>query len=162
MSSDAIAGLYEAFRHRDGDAMAACYTDDAEFSDPVFTDLRGPQVGAMWRMLTSSGRDLHVTLIEHRVDGAAASAHWLADYTFSRTGRRVHNDVHASFRLGRDGRIAAHHDSFNFYAWAKQALGPLGALLGWAPPFQAQLRASAAATLATYMEREQPAGVAEA
>ena len=146
MSSDTIVRFYEAFSKRDGDAMAACYAPQATFSDPVFTDLQGPQIGAMWKMLTTSGRDLQVQLVEHDLEAETGSAHWLADYTFSRTGRRVHNDVH--------GLIAAHRDSFNFYAWAKQALGPLGTLLGWAPPFQNQMRTGAASTLAKYMSGE--------
>ena len=132
--------------------MAACYTPEANFSDPVFKDLKGPQVGAMWQMLTTSGRDLKVQLIEHTTESDTGTAHWLADYTFSRTGRRVHNDVHATFRFAEDGLIADHRDSFNIYAWAKQALGPVGSLLGWAPPFQSSLRSGAATTLAKFMD----------
>jgi ketosteroid isomerase-like protein len=151
-----ILSFYDAFSRRDGEAMSACYAPDAHFSDPVFTDLNGPEVGAMWEMLTSSGRELHVQLLEHRADGQSGTgtAHWVADYTFSRTGRRVHNDVHATFRFCPDGRIAEHRDSFNIYAWAKQALGPVGSLLGWAQPFQTSLRSSASSTLATYMSAE--------
>jgi ketosteroid isomerase-like protein len=151
MSSDTIVRFYEAFGRRDGDAMSACYCPDAHFSDPVFQNLEGPEVGAMWKMLTSTGRDLEIQLIAHDIESGAGSAHWLADYTFSRTGRRVHNDVHATFRFSDDGLIADHRDSFNFYAWAKQAIGPVGSLLGWAPPFQSSLRSGAAATLAKYM-----------
>ena len=39
--------------------MAACYTDDATFADPVFTDLQRQEPGAMWRMLTARSQDLH-------------------------------------------------------------------------------------------------------
>jgi ketosteroid isomerase-like protein len=151
VSSATIVRFYDAFSRRDGEAMAACYAPDARFSDPVFKDLTRPQVTAMWQMLTSSGRDLNIQLVEHIAESRTGTAHWLADYTFSRTGRRVHNDVHATFRFSDDGLIADHHDSFNLYAWAKQALGPVGSLLGWAPPFQSSLRSGASATLAKYM-----------
>ncbi len=152
-----IVRFYDAFGRRDGATMAACYAPDAHFSDPVFTDLNGPEIGAMWQMLTTSGADLQVRLLEHRIDSGAGSAHWLADYTFSRTGRRVHNDVHATFRFSPEGLIAEHRDSFNIYAWAKQALGPVGSLLGWASPFQKSLRTGAAGTLSKYMQAETPA-----
>ena len=76
----------------------------------------------MWRMLTGRAQDLEVRLAEHDADAERGSAHWLADYTFS-TGRRVHNDIRAEFRF-EDGLIAEHRDSFSFYAWARQALGP--------------------------------------
>lgn len=158
MNEDTVVRFYDAFSRRDGAAMAACYTPDAHFSDPVFRDLRGAQVGAMWQMLTSSGQDLKIELVEHVTESDTATAHWLADYTFSRTGRRVHNDVHAAFRFSADGLIAEHRDSFNLYSWAKQAIGPVGLLLGWAPPFQATLRSGAATTLARYMGTDAHAG----
>ena len=121
-NDELIQRFYGAFARHDGDAMAACYAPDAHFSDPVFTDLRGEEPGAMWRMLTGRAEDLEVRLAEHEADDEHGSAHWLADYTF-RTGRKVHNDIQAEFRF-EDGLIAEHRDSFSFYAWSRQALGP--------------------------------------
>ena len=79
----------------------------------------------MWKMLTGRADDLRVRLAEHDADETTGSAHWLADYTFTQTGRKVHNDVHARFRFV-DGLIAEHDDSFGFHAWARQALGLRG------------------------------------
>jgi hypothetical protein len=131
--------------------MAACYAPGARFSDPVFTDLRGSEPGAMWRMLTGRAEDLEVTLAEHEAGDERGSARWLADYTFS-TGRRVHNDVQAEFRF-KDGLIAEHHDSFSLYAWSRQALGPLGALLGWTPIVSGKVRRQARAGLDEFLAR---------
>jgi hypothetical protein len=148
-----IIRFYEAFNAGDGDAMAAYYSPDARFSDPVFKDLHGAEVGGMWKMLTSAGSNLSVELVAHGAEGEGGGyAHWLADYDFSRTGRRVHNDVHAAFRFDANGLITEHLDDFNLYAWAKQALGPVGVLLGWTPPLQSSLRSTARKTLAKYME----------
>jgi ketosteroid isomerase-like protein len=69
-----IERFYAAFAARDGAAMAACYTADARFSDPVFTDLRGKEPGAMWRMLTSRATDLDVELVEHAAEDARGTA----------------------------------------------------------------------------------------
>src|SRR2546430_17664174 len=80
-------------RH-DGDAMAACYAPGARFSDPVFTDLRDEEPGAMWRMLTGRAEDLEVKLAEHEAGDERGRAHWLPDHTFS-TRRQGHNDHHA-------------------------------------------------------------------
>ena len=140
-----IERFYAAFARGDGDTMAACYAPDARFSDPVFTDLRGDEPGAMWRMLTGRARDLEVRLAEREADDRRGSAHWLADYTFS-TGRRVHNDIRAEFRF-EEGLIADHRDSFSFYAWARQALGPVGLALGWTPLVRAKVRREARAGL---------------
>ena len=83
-----IERFYAAFNSRDGDAMAACYAPDARFHDPVFQELRGEEPGAMWRMLTGRADDLRIELVEHDADETTGTAHWLADYTFTQTGRR--------------------------------------------------------------------------
>jgi ketosteroid isomerase-like protein len=144
-----IERLYAAFADRDGKAMAACYTADARFSDPVFVGLQGEEPGAMWRMLTGRSKDLEVTLLEHEASEERGSAHWLADYTFS-TGRRVHNDVRAEFRF-ESGLIAEHRDSFSFYAWARQALGPLGLTLGWTPILRGKVQRQARSGLDEFL-----------
>jgi ketosteroid isomerase-like protein len=146
-NDELIERFYAAFAARDGEAMAACYAPDARFSDPVFTDLRGDEPGDMWRMLTGRAEDLSVRLAEHEADDSSGSAHWLADYTFSATGRKVHNDVRASFRFA-DGLIAEHRDAFSFHAWARQALGPVGLALGWTPLVKGKVRREARAGLA--------------
>jgi len=144
-----IERFYKAFDEGDGDAMAACYAADVHFSDPVFPDLRGDQAGAMWRMLTSTPGELKVELLEHDADDTTGTARWKAHYNFSETGRPVINDIHAAFTF-KDGLIVDHRDDFSFYAWAKQALGPPGLLLGWTPIVKAAVRKKAAGMLAKY------------
>jgi ketosteroid isomerase-like protein len=148
---DVVTRFYDAFARRDGATMASCYTADARFSDPVFTDLRGAEPGAMWKMLTERGHDLEVRLLSHTAGGQSGTANWVADYTFSQTGRRVHNDVRATFRFA-DGLIAEHRDDFSFYAWARQALGPVGLVLGWTPLIRGKVQRQAAAGLHDFMD----------
>ena len=150
---DIVTRFYDAFSRRDGRAMAACYAPDARFSDPVFPDLRGDEPGAMWRMLTERGQDLQVRLVSHGVEAESGAANWVADYTFSQTGRRVHNDVQAAFKFS-DGLIAEHRDQFSFYGWARQALGPVGLALGWTPLVRAKVRGQAAEGLRQFMAGE--------
>jgi hypothetical protein len=61
--------------------------------------------------------------------------------------------VQASFRFA-DGLIAEHDDSFGFHAWARQALGPPGLLLGWTPIIQGPVRRRARAGLEEFMQAE--------
>ncbi len=149
---DVVARLYEAFARRDGDAMAACYAPDAHFRDPAFGDLRGEEIGAMWRMLTGRATDLKVELHEHEADELTGSAHWISRYSFS-TGRPVVNDIRASFRFA-DGLIADHVDEFDFRNWAKQALGPSGHLVALLPPLRKKARAKALDQLAAFRRDE--------
>ena len=148
-NEELVERFYAAFARSDGTTMAACYAPGARFSDPVFTDLRDEQPGAMWRMLTGRAKDLEVKLSEHHAAAERGSAHWIADYTFS-TGRRVHNDAHAEFRF-EHGLIAEHRDSFSFYTWARQALGPAGLALGWTPILRGKVQRQARAGLDEFL-----------
>ncbi len=145
-----VRRFYDAFSRRDGDAMAACYAPDVRFSDPVFTDLRGPRAGAMWRMLTGRAADLRVEASGIRADDATGQAHWEAWYTFSATGRAVHNVIDARFTF-RDGLVVEHVDTFDFWRWSRQALGPTGLLLGWTPMVRNKVRATAAQGLEKFL-----------
>jgi ketosteroid isomerase-like protein len=152
-NAELIRRFYAAFGARDGEQMASCYAPGAHFSDPVFPDLHGEEPGAMWRMLTGRADDLTVELGEYEADGERGTAHWLARYTFTQTGRPVENDVRATFRFA-DGLIADHRDEFDFHRWARQALGAPGLLFGWTPMLRAAVRRRARAGLDEFLSRE--------
>jgi ketosteroid isomerase-like protein len=152
MSAELIQRFYTAFQQRDAATMAACYHDQAHFSDPVFTDLDAAGVRAMWAMLCARGKDLRIEFrdIDARQDSGAV--HWDAWYTFSATGRKVHNSIDARFEF-RDGLILKHSDRFDFHRWAGQALGFSGKLLGGTGFLQNKVRAQAAKGLADWRSR---------
>jgi hypothetical protein len=142
---DLIERFYRAFQQRDGAAMTGFYHAEATFRDPVFS-LRGAQIGKMWRMLCSRGADLRVEFANVQTEAGGGSVDWQAWYTFSSTGRPVHNIIHARFRF-TDGLISEHVDDFHFWRWSRQALGPPGWLLGWSPMLRNKVRSQAALTL---------------
>jgi ketosteroid isomerase-like protein len=146
-----IERFYAAFARRDGAAMAACYRPDARFSDPVF-DLHGAQVGAMWTMLCDRATDLRLEWREVRADAATGSAHWEPRYTFSATGRPVHNVIDAAFTF-ESGLISRHVDTFDLWRWSRMALGLKGTVLGWTPFVQNAIRAQAQRGLDAFMKR---------
>ena len=148
-----IERFYGAFARRDGAEMAACYAPNVHFRDPAFGDLEGAEAGAMWRMLAATARDFRLELLEHASTTTGGSAHWLAHYTFSQTGRPVVNDVQATFRIAA-GLIIDHVDSFDFTRWASQALGPRGRLLGWTPFLRSAVRRRARANLERFVANE--------
>ena len=132
--------------------MAACYAGDARFSDPVFPDLRGERIGLMWRMLCERGTDLRIEWEVLRASDEDALVRWQAWYTFRATGRPVHNEILAMIEV-REGLIHRHRDDFDFHAWAGQALGWKGLLLGWAPPLRNAVRREAARALEKFAAR---------
>jgi hypothetical protein len=151
---DLIEQFYGAFAECDGRGMAASYAPVASFSDPVFGALDAREAGGMWRMLTGQATDLRIELLDHQADGERGSAHWRAHYTFSQTGRPVVNDVQASFRFADDGLIVEHVDDFDFYRWARQALGTRGLLLGWTPFVRSAVHGRARASLEQFLAQE--------
>ncbi|QHF01998.1 DUF4440 domain-containing protein [Pseudomonas asturiensis] len=150
-NSALITRFYEAFAQLDAEAMSACYTDDVLFSDPAFGELRGSQASDMWRMLTSRAKNFSVVFDQVRADDRSGTAHWVATYLFSQTGRTVVNDIQARF-VFRDGLICEHHDHFDLWRWSRQALGAKGLLLGWTPVVQNAIRGQAQKGLKTYTE----------
>ena len=147
-----IERLYSALGRRDGEAMAACYLPGGRFRDPAFGELTGEQAGDMWRLLTGRSGDLAVELAELEVDGDRGKARWIARYTFTPTGRTVTNEGLASFRFHR-GLISEHEDRFSFWRWSRQALGPVGALLGWSPLLRLAVRRRARRDLGRFSSR---------
>jgi ketosteroid isomerase-like protein len=147
-----VERFYAAFGRRDHGAMAACYAPTARFSDPVFQALTGPRIGTMWRMLCERATDLRVECGPVHVAGDVARVEWQAWYTYSATGRRVHNRIAASLRL-EHGLIRQHDDVFDLYRWARQALGIKGLVLGWTPPVHRAIRRQAVRSLDAFAAR---------
>lgn len=148
-----IYKFYEAFQKKQGEAMAACYHPDIQFSDPVFPDLKGSSAGAMWRMLTEKAADLEITFSNIKADENSGSARWEAVYSFGKENRKVHNRISAQFEF-RDGQIVKHTDRFNLWRWAIMALGVRGIFLGWSPMVKNAVRAESAKGLLMYMKRK--------
>lgn len=146
-----VERFYAAFAQREHRAMAAAYAPDASFSDPVFTSLSGRRIGTMWRMLCERATDLRIECGAVTVAGSAAWTEWQAWYTYSATGRPVHNRIAASFVIA-NGLIVRHDDRFDLYRWSRQALGMKGILLGWTPIVQGAIRTQAAKALRRFEE----------
>lgn len=152
-----LTDFYSAFQRRDGDAMAACYHPEAEFTDEVFVGLRHGGVTSMWRMLCERGKDLRLEFRDIQADDRTGRAHWEAYYTFSASGRKVHNIIDAEFEF-RDGKILRHRDRFDFHRWSRQALGPMGLLLGWTPLLRNKVQGTARGSLEKFMQERGVSG----
>ncbi len=148
--------FYGALAARDWRTVGALYADEAVFSDAVFTHLNAVQVRAMWHMLLTGGKDLAVVYEVLKDTPTEAQVCWTATYTFSRTGRKVVNVITGTLQL-REGKVIKHVDEFDFHRWARQALGPMGWLLGGLGGFRARVQAGAMARLEGFMEKGQSA-----
>lgn len=154
-TQEVVVKFYEAFKVRDGASMAAAYAANAHFSDPVFPDLNGQEVGNMWKMLTAgenkdfSIRDVEVTPFDE--EGHRYKAQWTAHYVFN--GNPVVNRVTSVIELDADGKIVEQKDTFDFELWQSQALGWVGSWFGWTgfPGWMTQKKA--AERLAAYQAK---------
>ena len=132
--------------------MQSAYHAEATFSDPVFSNLSSEEVKAMWEMLITSSTDLVVSFDRVKGVDGHGECRWEALYTFSLTGRKVHNIISARFQF-RDGLIIRHEDHFNFWRWSRKALGMSGLLLGWSPYVLNRVRGKAGRRLERFMGR---------
>ncbi len=132
--------------------MQDCYSEEAVFNDAAFTNLNTQQVRSMWEMLVKRGTDLEISFSNVESAGDTGRARWVATYTFSASKRRVVNKIQAHF-VFKNGKIVEHKDSFSFYRWSRQALGPMGLLLGWTPMLKNKVRLQAKKSLEEFMAR---------
>ena len=144
-----LTRFYSAFNNKDAEAMASCYHANASFSDPVFPNLQGEQVGMMWKMLCLQAKTLTVEARNIQADDEKGEADWTAIYEFGKARRRVHNKIHAEF-VFKDGKIIEHLDNFDFWKWSRMALGPMGLLLGWNPVVRVNLQRQAMKNLTNF------------
>ncbi len=141
-SKDIVTSFYEAMKTRDYRTMASLYALNSVFSDPVFPSLSGFEAGKMWEMLLKGAKDMELEykILEHSKD--KAKVRWVAHYTFSKTGRKVRNEVVSTFEF-LDGQILTQRDRFHFRKWARQALGFLPWLLGFTGVTQKKVQETA-------------------
>ena len=108
-NAQTLQRFYAAFAQLDHATMAACYAPNATFDDEAFSLKGREQIGGMWRMLCTAtqkpGAAAHWKLAFSGIEADAngGKAHWEADYLFSATGRKVHNNRrrHIYFHAGR-------------------------------------------------------------
>lgn len=151
-NQELLQKFYTCFQNKDFKGMQECYHDQIVFSDPAFPNLQGKRAKAMWNMLILGGKDLVLTFSDLKADENKGSAHWEPIYTFSVTGKKVHNMIDASFEF-KDGKIIKHTDRFNLYSWAKQAFGITGLLIGWTSFFQNKVRLTASGRLENFISK---------
>ena len=155
MYEEIIIKFYKDFQGLNFRGMQEAYHPDAEFSDPAFGTLSSKEVKAMWEMLLNRSTDLKISFSKVQSSGDGGKCHWEAWYTFSKTGRLVHNIIDAVFEF-KDGMIYRHHDSFDFWRWSRQALGTNGLVLGWTPWLQNKVRNSARKSLMAFIKHQAP------
>jgi ketosteroid isomerase-like protein len=148
---EVIEKFYTAFQQKDWKTMQSCYHENIRFSDPAFQSLAGAEAKAMWHMLAINARDFSLVFRDAKAEANHGSCYWEASYTFSKTGRRVVNKIHASFEF-KDGLISKHTDRFDFWKWTRMALGMPGLLLGWSSFLQNKVRKTANSGLKKFMQ----------
>lgn len=146
-----IIQFYSALQTLNYEEMQKAYHPEAQFYDPVFGNLNCNEVKAMWQMLLTRGKDLQVVFGNVHATEATGKCRWEAWYTFSKTGRFVHNVIRSSFEF-KDGKIYRQKDSFNVWRWSRHALGNAGLFLGWSPWIQRKVKAGARESLMRFMK----------
>jgi hypothetical protein len=105
----------------------------------------------MWEMLCRNAQEFSLTFSNIQLlDEEYTTCNWVATYTFSKTGRKVVNNIKA-FMKCKDGLIVEHSDAFKLSKWAAQALGWKGALFGWMGWMKRKIQSNAKNNLKKFM-----------
>ena len=147
-----IETFYSAFARKDFKTMAECYHKEVEFEDPAFGKLKGTEASKMWEMLLTRSKDLAVVFSNVQATEQQGSADWVATYTFSRTGNKVVNSIHAVFEF-KDGKIIKHTDRFDLSKWFVSAFGWKGYLFSALPFLKNKFKQQAKQTLASFISK---------
>jgi len=132
-NTELIEKFYTSFKEGNVKGMTACYHENVIFQDAAFGTLKGERAFKMWEMLLS-GKTESVKISFNKIEATIESgrANWIAEYHYGKKKRKVINNVEANFKF-KDGKIIEHKDTFNLWKWTRQAMGPIGLLLGWTP-----------------------------
>ncbi len=152
MAEQILERYYKALQQKDYQTMQGLYHEEAQFSDPVFTQLNSREVQAMWEMLLKRAKQFTLTyqiLEQQEGTGKGVCA---ASYLFSRTGRRVQNNIKSNFTF-KEGLIYRQVDQFDLWRWSSQAFGLSGWLLGWSPFMQKKIRSQAMSQLQQFLKK---------
>lgn len=152
-NKELLTKFYTAFKAKDSKTMAECYHKDIVFEDPAFGILQGNRAGYMWEMLCISGKDMKMEFSDIEADSSKGKAHWEAWYTFSATGKKIHNIIDAEFEF-KDEKIIKHTDYFSFKSWSKQAFGLVGSLIGGTTFFQSKFNKQANSLLDKHIAKQ--------
>ncbi|TGL62782.1 nuclear transport factor 2 family protein [Leptospira sarikeiensis] len=149
-----IRDFYKNFGSRNSANLSEFYSEEVEFSDPVFPNLKGGAVSGMWAMLSERmDPNASIELVEASADTETGKAYWVAKYLFSKTGRQVQNHIRTEFSF-KNGKVVKQKDRFPFWKWTRMALGMPGILLGWTPLVQGKVRSEAARNLEHYLRKK--------
>jgi ketosteroid isomerase-like protein len=152
VSQITIDRFYNAFARADGLTMALCYHPMVSFADPLFPDLRGAHAAMLWPMLMSDAvlgmSQIELTYEIMAADERKAQIKWEAKYRQRK--RQVRQQALSTLTFW-DDKIVRQIDEFPFWAWARQARGMSGLLLGGLPPYQRFQQARAHSELEAFM-----------
>jgi len=155
MEENIVTKFYTAFKNLDAETMVSFYHDEVIFEDPAFGVLKGNEAKAMWRMLIGSqkGKRFDVTFSNIQQNGKIVTAQWEAKYEFGNSKRKIHNKIKATF-LVENEKIVKHIDHFSLHAWAKQAVGLQGWVIGGTNLFKRNLNQQTRKMLNKYIEKQ--------
>ncbi len=153
MSEALVRRYFDALARLDGEAMAQCLHPMVSYSDPVFADLRGDDVGWRWRLMTRGASDMHLAYDIVRGDARKAQVQWQARYRFAGSARQVSNKVLTTLTFW-DGTIVRQIDEYDFARWSRSSAGVLAWAVCALPGARAALQRRALHRLRAFIDRE--------
>jgi hypothetical protein len=143
----AVDAFFTALARLDAETIGRLYDEDASYEDPVFGRLAGSAARRRWQLFCwRAARPRLRWAAEPRRDGVV-EAHWHMACLYGQ--RRLDLAVRSEFVV-QGSRILIHADTYDFWTWARQTLGPTVWLRGVAPNFRRAVRRRARSELGRF------------
>ncbi len=152
MSEAAIQRFIDSLSRRDVAALQAGYHAQASLSDPLHPDLRGPQVGCLWRWRLHRCEGWDVRALTWAGDERKARLRWQVDWRLRERGGRGRTTIDTTFTFW-DDLIVRQVDEYPVWPQLGRCQGLTGWALGWLPAWQGRSRRVLAGRLAEFAER---------
>ncbi|KAH8923203.1 hypothetical protein BT69DRAFT_1262631 [Atractiella rhizophila] len=141
----------------DWEGMSSCLSPTYTFSDPAFPDLDERMSKGMWCMFLEN-RETNKMVVKCGPATKTGENTWEYDYSvdYVLNSRPILNHMHATLTLSPSTNLITKQvDHFDFYAWARQALGVSGYLLGWTEMVKGQVRTRAKGRLEGFLKKKE-------
>ena len=130
-NAEILQQLFSGLNQHDHEAMAACYQQNATFTDIAFQLQGKKQIQAMWHMICEpEGRPADIRAMFHIIhaDDHAGWVNLIDEYTFGPRRNRVTNVIDSHFCFA-GGLIVSQNDFCDSRSWATMAIGGFSGFL---------------------------------
>jgi hypothetical protein len=132
-----LKNYVKALIKKESHALADCYSEEANFFDPIFDNLDKENLVKYWELRFTTYKDLKILVLASELYEHSASIKWFISY--KQKNKKIRYSMVSILEI-RNGKIIKQFDHFHFWKMAMQAYGFMGFFLGWTKLMNARVK----------------------